>query len=81
MFQKRRGKSEKEKRRKTLRTGQERDRERDASVWVAKRDRGLRSYYDPASPLRHQKFTSVPHTYIHTDRTQSWISKLYSHCN
>lgn len=64
MFQRRRGKREKEKRRKNPRTGQERDRERDASVWVAKRDRRLRSNCDPVGPLRHQKFTSVPHTHL-----------------
>lgn len=62
MFQRRRGEIGKEKKIKNLRTGQERDRGRDASVWVAKRDRRLRSYRDPVAPLRHQKFTNVPHT-------------------
>lgn len=53
-------------------------RERDASVWVAKRDRRLRSYWDPVIPQRHQKCTNVPHTHTYSANTRSVVTQQYS---
>lgn len=72
VFQRRRGKRE-ERILGRFRRGTERD----ASVWVAKRDRRLWSYCDPVSPLRHQKFTSVPHTQTEL----SYTTTFPVHCN